>query len=337
MTQIRNLCFGLAATVLLFAPVLAADSNNKAEADTRIGQLVNRGTSVHDPSTIVKYKGEYWLFATGRGIVSRRSRDLVEWEEGPRVFSTSPAWTTSVAPDFKGHFWAPDIIRVKDQFLLYYSVSKLGKKTSAIGLATNPTLDPADPNYRWTDRGIVIQSGGRDNFNAIDPSVTQDASGNLWLAFGSFWSGIKLIQLDPSTGKRLAPDSPIHSLAYHGSIEASCIYRHGKYYYLFVNWGQCCRGTDSTYNIRVGRSANITGPYLDKRGVDLLRSGGSLLLGTRGSFIGPGHVGVFSENGNYWLSCHYYDGENNGRPTLAILPLQWAADGWPECVVDVGK
>jgi arabinan endo-1,5-alpha-L-arabinosidase len=285
---------------------------------------------IHDPSTIVRYKGEYWVFATGQGIVSRRSKDLVKWEAGPCVFSTPPAWTTKVVPGNKGYFWAPDVIHLEDQFLLYYSVSKWGAKTSAIGLATNSTLNPTDPNYHWTDRGVVIQTGDHDDFNAIDPGVTQDADGNLWLVFGSFWSGIKLIQLNPSTGKSIAPDSPIYSLAYHSSIEAPCIYYYDGFYYLFVNWGLCCRGVNSTYNIRVGRSISITGPYIDKDGVDMLHDGGSPFLETKGRFIGPGHAAIFSEGGTNWLSCHYYDGNQGGAANLAVWRLQWSSDGWPE-------
>ena len=124
-------------------------------------------STVHDPSTIVRSGGEYWLFSTGQGIRSWRSRDLTQWEEGPRVFESPPAWTTNAVPGFRGHIWAPDIIRSGERWLLYYSVSTWGKNTSAIGLATNPTLDPADPRYAWVDEGPVIQSVAGDDFNAI--------------------------------------------------------------------------------------------------------------------------------------------------------------------------
>ncbi len=304
-------------------------ANRPAEDRAPLEQTEKYTARVHDPSTIVKCKDEYWLFSTGRGIASHHSKDLVHWQPGPHVFDTSPAWTTSAVPENRGFFWAPDVIHLHNRFLLYYSVSKFGLNTSAIGLVANPTLDPADCHYAWTDQGIVIQSAKDDNFNTIDPSVIQDEKGNLWLAFGSFWSGIKLIQLDPSTGKCLAPDSPVYSLAYNESIEAACLHRHGDYYYLFVNWDICCRGTESTYNIRVGRSANITGPYLDKEGRDLLQNGGTLFLETSGSFIGPGHAGILSADKTDWLSYHYYDGDRHGAPTLAIRRLLWDADGWP--------
>jgi arabinan endo-1,5-alpha-L-arabinosidase len=308
----------------------AASADPTPDSDALLAQFGRREPRVHDPSTIVKCKEEFWLFATGFGIVSWHSKDLVDWKVGPRVFTNVPAWATNAVPGNRGYFWAPDVTRLGKRYLLYYSVSTFGKNKSAIGLATNPTLDADDPGFAWLDQGIVVQSHPTKDFNTIDPAVTQDGEGRLWLVFGSYWSGIKLIELDPVTGKRLTPDSPMYSLARHDSIEASFLYRHAGYYYLFVNWGTCCRGVNSTYNIRVGRSERITGPYLDKEGVGLSVGGGSLLLGTAGPFIGPGHAGIFSEAGAERLSCHFYDGTRDGRPTLAIRPLVWSSEGWPE-------
>ena len=139
-----------------------------------------------------------------------------------------------------------------------------------------------------------------------------------------------MVQLDPGTGKRITTNSPMYSLAFNDSIEASYIYHHDEDYYLFVNWGLCCRGTNSTYEIRVGRSRQITGPYLDKNGEDLVTGGGSSFLSTRGPFIGPGQSGIYPENGSDWFSCHFYDGERHGLSMLAILPLGWDTNGWPE-------
>jgi arabinan endo-1,5-alpha-L-arabinosidase len=304
------------------------------EADTNANaapfQLGWRGVSVHDPSTIVKCKDDYWLFATGRGVLSRHSTNLIDWTPGPPVFTNPPSWTTNLIRGNHGFFWAPDVMHVGRRYLLYYAVSTWGKNTSAIGLAVNSTLDPADRYYAWADGGPVIQTTARDDCNAIDPAITLENDGKLWLAFGSYWTGIKLVELDPATGKRLATNSPIYSLAHNDSIEASYIYRHDGYYYLFVNWGQCCQGVHSTYNIRVGRSASITGPYLDRSGEDMMLGGGSLFLGTAGNFIGPGHAGILREGSNYWFSCHFYDGTREGRPTLGLLPLGWTAGGWPQ-------
>jgi arabinan endo-1,5-alpha-L-arabinosidase len=288
-----------------------------------------RGQFVHDPSTITKCGSEYWVFSTGPGIVSWHSRDLKKWDSGPHVFETAPSWTTNAVPGFRGYFWAPDVLHVGDRYLLFYSVSSWGKNTSAIGLVTNPTLDPKDPGFAWTDQGPVVQSGPADPFNTIDPSVFEDRNGALWLAFGSFWTGIKLVELDRNTGKRVAADSPISSLAFSDSIEAPCLWRRGDFYYLLANWGLCCRGTNSTYHIRVGRSLRVTGPYLDKDGKDLLQQGGTLLLGSEGKRVGPGHAGIYQEGGLTWLSFHYYDADRSGRATLAVRQLDWTAEGWP--------
>ena len=294
----------------------------------------SRSVRVHDPSTIVKCDGEYWIFYTGRGVPSYHSHDLMTWQPGPPVFTNAPAWTHEAVPaHFGTGYWAPDVMRVGDRYLLYYSISTFGKKVSAIGLATTPTLTTHDPSFGWKDQGEVIRSTGTNDFNTIDPAIFHDTNGTLWLSFGSFWSGIKLIQLDPKTGKRVAPDSPIYSLAHWDSIEASYLYQHGGYYYLFLNWGACCRGTNSTYEIRVGRSKEITGPYLDQSGMDMRNGGGTLFLGTQQKFIGPGHSGIYSENGTNWFSCHFYDGSSpRGPGTLAILPMRWTANDWPEII-----
>jgi arabinan endo-1,5-alpha-L-arabinosidase len=330
--------FGLLLALPFFCEshyeVAAAESALVETSDkdsTWLAQLGSRGVRAHDPSTITKCKSEFWVFYTGRGIPSYHSKDLLNWQPGPPVFTNSPAWVFEAEPGNRNqYFWAPDIIHLRDRYLLYYSVSTFGKNTSAIGLASNSTLNPNDPDYLWKDEGIVIQSVATNDFNTIDPSVTQDGSGGLWLAFGSFWSGIKLVQLDPISGKRISPDSPIYPLAYHESIEAACLYPHNRHFFLFVNWGRCCRGVNSTYNIRVGRSEQITGPYLDADGKDLLGGGGTLVLDSSRPFIGPGHAGILTETGTNWFSCHFYDGTRGGRPTLAIMPLSWATNAWPE-------
>lgn len=303
-------------------------------------QSASRGIVTRDPSSIVKCKDEYWVFYTSRGVPSYHSKDLVKWERGPAVFKTAPEWIAKIVPENRNmSYWAPDIMKVGDRYLLYYAVSSMGKMTSAIGLATNPTLDPNDPAYHWTDQGVVVrtqegQTG--DAYNAIDPSVFHDSDGSLWLTFGSYWSGIKLIQLDPQTGKRIAPDSKMVSLAYNDSIEASYLCKHDDYYYLFVNWGSCCQSTNSSYNIRIGRSKMIVGPYLDKVGSDMLKAGGSLFLATtNGPLFGPGHAGTLNAEGKNWFTSDFEgDLRMNGKATLAIMPLRWNADGWPEATVN---
>jgi arabinan endo-1,5-alpha-L-arabinosidase len=322
----------------------AADTPNFAETQPDrpvpvrpLEESASRGIVTRDPSSIVRCKDDYWVFYTGRGVPSYHSKDLVKWERGPAVLKSAPEWIAGAVPENRNMvYWAPDIMKLGDRYLLYYSVSSFGKMTSAIALATNSTLDPDDPAYKWTDQGIVVRTQDGDGYNAIDPSVFHDTDGSLWLSFGSYWSGIKLIQLNPQTGKRLAPDSKLISLAYNESIEASYLCKHDNYYYLFVNWGSCCKGTNSTYNIRVGRSAAVAGPYVDKAGVEMLHKGGTVFLPTaNGPLIGPGHAGTLSAQGKVWFTSDFEgDVRMNGKATLAIMPLLWNADGWPEATVE---
>ena len=300
-----------------------------AQPDARPYWMRESVLRVHDPSTIVREGDTCWMFSTGFGIKSHSSTNLQDWQAGPAVMPQMPAWVHDVVPDQRGHYWAPDVIRVGGRWLLYYSVSSFGKNTSAIALATTPALDPKNPECKWTDEGIVIRTGRTNNFNAIDPAVFQDTDQKLWLAFGSYWSGIKLVELDPASGKRIAPDSPMYSLAGNDHIEAAFIHQHGTNYYLFVNWGQCCQGTNSTYEIRVGRSDKVAGPYRDREGRDMIAGGGTLVLGSEGRFIGPGHAGIVIDGAQEWFSFHYYDGDNRGRPALGVRKLTWDQAGWP--------
>ena len=299
------------------------------EAERILSASGKRDIRVHDPSSIVRCGDEYWMFSTGTGVLSWRSKDLVQWESGPRVFPEMPAWVRDVVPSQRGHFWAPDVIRVGNRYLLYYSISSFGSNTSAIALASTPTLNPAANDFEWTDHGIVVQTKRGDDYNAIDPAVTQTDDAELWMSFGSFWNGLKLLRLDPKTGKRSTTDDELHAIARYQAIEAPHIFHHGGYYYLFVNWDRCCRGVESTYNIRVGRSQSITGPYIDQEGVDLAEGGGSMFLETSGPFIGPGHANILRDGERYWFSCHYYDGTERGRSMFSIRPLTWNS-GWPE-------
>ncbi len=292
--------------------------------------------SAHDPGTIIKCKDKYYIFYTGQNISWKSSTDKIFWTEGGHVFAHPPNWTTNAVPGFTDTIWAPDVTYMNGRYRLYYAISTFGSQVSGIGLATNPTLDPTDPTYLWTDQGPVITSTNGSPYNTIDPNATFDANGNPWLCFGSYWNGIYVVQLDPLTGLRISANSPTTRLAYNVSIEASCIFRRGGYYYLMADWGSCCSGVNSTYNIRMGRSTSITGPYLDRNGVDMVANGGSIFLQGTGKFTGPGHFAILPEGGNQWFSYHYYDAGAYapwygayGVADFDLEPLSWTADNWP--------
>jgi autotransporter-associated beta strand protein len=290
-------------------------------------------TFAHDPSPLVKDGSSYYYYSTGQGILARSSSDMSHWSDGPAIFSTPPAWTTQAVPGFTGTFWAPDVEYFNGLYHLYYAVSTFGSQVSAIGMATSPTLNPSSSSYAWTDHGPVIESNNGYAYNTIDPSVVTRPDGTMWMSFGSYWDGIYQTQLNTTTGMLLNPNAtPIHLAQRSGSdtsIEASYQYYRNGYYYLFDNWGSCCQGVNSTYNVRIGRSTSVNGPFVDQSGVSLLNGGGTLFLSAEGNYIGPGQVGIYSQNGQDYVSYHYYNGANNGTAAYALQNLYWTTDNWP--------
>jgi arabinan endo-1,5-alpha-L-arabinosidase len=300
----------------------------------------------HDPSTMIKNGTNYFIYADGQGISGQTTSDLRNWTAVSPIFPGSPpAWTTNAVPGFNGYFWAPDIAYFNGRYNLYYACSDWGTINSAIGLVTSPSLT----SPVWTDQGKVIQSNPNfatnattdlTAYNCIDPSIMLDANGTVWLSFGSYSDGILIMQLDPTTGKRISPSSPIYRVSNNGPVffsnteEGSCLYQRGNYYYLFVNFGGCCAGVNSTYNIRVGRSTSVTGPYYDKNGVNMTNGGGTMVLESTARYIGPGHAAIMNDNGTNWFTYHYYDGNNNGTATLGLNQIFWTADGWPALTND---
>ena len=186
------------------------------------------------------------------------------------------------------------------------------------------------------DQGKIIGSNVSDDWNAIDPNVIVDEQDQPWLAFGSFWSGIKLRKLDRATGRLSSEDQTLYSLASRprtaelpGAIEAANIIRKNNNYYLFVSFDFCCRGKDSTYNIRVGRARRVTGPYVDRSGKPMMEGGGTLVISGGERWAGPGHCSILQEKDGERLVYHAYDTEWRGVPTLRISSIRWDAEGWP--------
>jgi arabinan endo-1,5-alpha-L-arabinosidase len=286
----------------------------------------------HDPSALIKDGSKYYMFTTGQGIYAAYSTNLFSWTSSPKtVFpvGTWPSWINSAVPGFNGDFWAPDCIFMNNKYYIYYSCSTFGSSTSAIGVATSPTLDPSSPSYNWTDLGMVVSSNSSNQVNAIDPGIFKDTDGRVYLTYGSFHAGIGVIELDPVTGKvKSGATLSIIAGGNGADWEAPYIVKNGSYYYLFVNRGFCCRGSSSTYYIVMGRSTNIKGPYLDMNGVNLRNGGGTTMISSSGKYIGPGHFGLLRENGSNFVSMHYYDGNDNGKAKLDIANLGFN-NNWP--------
>ncbi len=228
---------------------------------------VSGDTMLHDPS-ITKEGNVWWAFGTGEvnknGIRVLRSEDGKQWGATPVIFPQPLAWWKQYVPNHERNQWAPDVSYYNGRYWVFYSVSSFGSKNSLIGLTSTKSIQSGD----WRDDGLVIKSTAANNYNAIDGDLVIDKNGEPWMSFGSFWSGIKLTKLDKNTMK---PTGQLYSIAARPNvpdhaIEAPNITYKDGYYYLFVSFDHCCRGVDSDYKIAVGRSKDITGPYVDRSG-----------------------------------------------------------------------
>ena len=330
-------------------PLLAVPFALRAQAvsDPINDHMTGYITSLHDPVMIKE--GDTWhVFGSGgweKGSLMtwRTSKDLLVWSDNGPVFAALPDWTHMIVGG--NSCWAPDISFYNGEFRLYYAVSTGGSMRSAIGLATSKTLDKGSKDYGWQDRGLVLETHPGDGCNAIDPNFVVDYDGKTWLAFGSYWTGLKLIALDPATGKPFDGDKTLHSLAYRpapdggdNAIEGAFVYKHGGYYYLFASYDHCCQGMQSNYYVACGRSKVVTGPYIDRDGKWMMDGYGTSVVYDRPyrshRFIGPGHCGLAKDGDRDLLVYHAYDTQHEARPTLRISPLIWDKDGWPGVVTD---
>lgn len=302
----------------------------------------NKQIIIHDPVAI-QAEGRYYIFGTGPGVEEAVSDNIVNWTKyQTSVFDPLPTWFKSTVPGFNGHIWAPDVSFQNGKYYLYYSISSFGSNLSCIGVATNTTLDRESKDYKWEDQGIVIKSiPGRDDWNAIDPNLIIDENSEPWLAFGSFWGGLKMVKLNPDLITIAEPQAWFtiaarkrdvgfeDTEAGNGAIEGPFITKKDDYYYLFVSFDLCCRGAASTYNVRVGRSKSVTGPYLDKDGVPMSQGGGTLFIKGDDDYYAIGHNSVYNFNGQYYMFSHGYDAHDKGLPKLLVHLLQWDSEGWP--------
>ena len=269
---------------------------------------------IHDPSTIVKCDGKYYTFGTGSGGLM--SEDGYHWTDG--------AVRT-------GGGVAPDAIKIGDRYLVAYSASYPGTEGKVKGVVTTmwtKTLDPSSPDFGYSEPELVAWAGADDDCWCIDPAFLLDpTTGKLWLSYGTYFGAIRIVELDPATGLRAEGSEPVDVAI---DCEATAMMYHNGWYYLLGTHGTCCDGVNSTYNIVVGRSRKVTGPYVDNMGRDMLQGGGKMVLSAGNRTTGPGHYGHFvEEEGVEKMSCHYEaDYELSGRSTLGVRSLLWKND-WP--------
>jgi arabinan endo-1,5-alpha-L-arabinosidase len=286
----------LAATVLTLAPSAFA-------LDGQFG--------IHDPSTLIQCDGKYYVYGTGGNA---------------RVSDDGWTWRPGVTPPLTG--LAPDVIRLGDRFYMYVA-TQARQPAAEIKVISSKSLDPNSPDYKWEQGGVVASTDGIEDCNGIDPGAFLDPkTGRLWLTYGSYFGYIRMVELDAKTGKRLDPKSKPVDLAI--DCEASIMIYHDGWYYLLGTHGSCCQGAASNYNIRMGRSKSVTGPFLDHDGIDMIESGGKLFLGSEARLVGAGHFGLCDLGDGVQVFSYHYEADldRGGASVLAIRPLLWD-DGWP--------
>jgi arabinan endo-1,5-alpha-L-arabinosidase len=297
-------------------------------------------TPFRDPS-IMRQGSNYYVFgtdvgATGGSLPINCSQDRVAWTACGFIFSEIPSWIPPQVPGIQG-LWAPDISYFNGLYHIYYAGSTFGSNTSVIGLATNTTLDQTDPNYQWVDQGEVLGSISSDDFNALDPNILVDDDGSVWLTYGSYWSGIKQQQIDPTTGFLLSSNPTQYSLAYRpnsqgDAIEASSLVHKGNYYYLFVSFDDCCAVNpyQDTYRIMVGRGTSPQGPFVDMSGTDMMQGGGTqLLAGDDITWSGPGGQTAYLDSVDGDTIVFHAIHLPDGAAYLFVNSLTWPND-WPQ-------
>ncbi|MNK42105.1 Extracellular endo-alpha-(1-_5)-L-arabinanase precursor [compost metagenome] len=300
--------------------------------------------NAHDPG-IIKTDQGYYVFSTDvkvggepkPGVMVRKSDDLIHWKwvqyALPGVPSEAKAWSGALG------LWAPDVVKYKDSYRLYYSASTFGSRQSMIGMATSQSIEGP-----WTDEGAVIKTRNEDTLNAIDPNVITDAGGKMWMVYGSFFGGIHIIPLNPETGK--PAESGFGTLiaardrvTEDGAVEGPYIVYNEKFkkYYLFVSYDSLFED----YNVRVARSDSITGPYVDYNGREMTDTSyepqykvgnkvlGGYRLGDDPGWIAPGHNSVLKDGENYFIVHHARGEQDKNWSYLHVRKILWTEDGWP--------
>ena len=269
---------------------------------------------IHDPSTLAECDGKWYTFGTGGGgLIS------------------ADGWTWNSGADRPGGGAAPDVIKIGDRYLCIYGATGGGLGGGHAGRILtmwNKTLDPKSPDFKWSEAVEVCASDGMEDQDAIDPGVLLDpTTGRLWVSYGTYFGTIRLIELDPKTGFRKKGNK-------EKDIAIDCeatdlIYKDG-WYYLLGTHGTCCDGVNSTYNIVVGRSKSVEGPYIDNVGRDMYHGGGKMVIAAGDRNTGAGHFGrTIIDEGVEVMSFHWEaDFERSGRSVLAVYPLLWK-NGWP--------
>jgi len=293
----------------------------------------DKGTPTSTPE-IIKQNGVYYCYNMTGPIWIKTSTDLKSWTKVKTAFPSKPSWIGKLTEGTG--VWAPGVYKIGEKYYLYYAVSSSGSQNSAIGMASNATLDFSDPEYGWVDKGIVLSSNSQSGYNAIDPNVFVEEDGSAYLAFGSYWGGIFMYELDENTGMLDKNSQNVWNLGYDPNrfgLEAPYLIKKDGWYYLFVARGSLSKG----YYWAVARSESLYGPYVDKNGRFAMSGNFTRLTDYKDGIEAVAHAQIFlDDDGQYYLVGESWidrDAENRVMQ-LHISTIVWTQDGWPVTALD---
>ncbi len=314
----RNLLFYLFLGTAVIGCSNCSKESKVDETPLYNNPVINR--SLPDPTIVKAEDGNFYLYATEdiHNVPIYKSSDLINWN------FKGTAFTDETRPNFEpnGGIWAPDINLIDGKYVMYYSMSVWGGEwTCGIGVATSDK-----PEGPFTDQGKLFRSNEIDVQNSIDPFYIED-NGTKYLFWGSF-RGIYAIELSED-GLSLKPGAERMQIA-GTAYEGTYIHKRDGYYYMFASTGTCCEGVNSTYTTVVGRSEELQGPYLDKKGQSMMDNHHEILIHKNERFVGTGHNSeIVSDNdGNDWVLYHAVDVNNPSGRVLMLDKINWI-DGWP--------
>lgn len=294
-------------------------------------------SEIADPCVVRGDDGYIYSFSTSGRVL--RSEDGCEWQIYSENIIPRPSWGDTYYENKIPTIWAPDVVKVQDKWIYYYSLSAWGGPCG-IGYAIADEI--AGP---YTDMGRLFDSGDvGGNYslginNSIDPQVIVDEDGSVYMVLGSF-NKIYMVQLTEDGmglygGIQAQKENKI--LIASNVFEGSWIFKRGDYWYYMGSVGTCCKGKDSTYRVRVGKSQSLTGPYIDSENKSMdaaSQENGELVVWAKKSnenTIAPGHNSVIKDDaGDYWWYGHtYYAYDNFATRHLAMDKLLWDEDDMP--------
>lgn len=303
-------------------------SNGGSTAGGSAGRSAAAGTYVNpvydqdfpDPA-VLRVGTTYHAYATqgaGKNIQTLTSPDLVHWRPGPDALPALGSWANA------GNTWAPEVIAIGSNYVMYYVARSADAGVQCIGRATASA--PGGPFTDKASRPLVCQSALGGSIDA-DPIRAKDGSLYLYWKNDGNCCG-KPVHL---WGQRLSADGsalvgrPValmtNAKAWQGTlVEAPEMVFHGGSYVLFYSANNYA---SADYGIGYATCRTPLGPCTDRSNASIVASNDVA--------AGPGHCFVVvTPSGATWLLYHAWPPDAIGSTTpgrqLWMEPVTWRGD-----------